>query len=46
MLATVSTSAYVSRRPVAGKTMASRSGWASALFSSRLERLYVVTRST
>src|SRR3954451_19561473 len=41
MLETMSTSAKVIRRPVAGKTIASRSGYFAALFSSRLARLYV-----
>ena len=41
MLATASTSAYVIRRALAGKTMASRSGYFRALSSSRVARLYV-----
>src|SRR4051794_39216633 len=41
MLETRSTSANDIRRPVAGKTIASRSGYFAALFSSRLARLYV-----
>ena len=39
MFASMSTSAYDIRRPVAGKTIASRSGYFVALVSSRVAKL-------